>query len=199
MKTKELIRQLQDADPSGETEVCIGNADINFVDVLPAYYDGRLQVLQRNENNGCYNIIGAKLVSQGNKVIIHPLSIYDALWNDPDMPIDYSDCSEQCAARYKESHDKTRQQVRECESKLELQYFLTHVKHRVSEITEDSSGVEERARDFFLNHLSYKDSIPDDIPREGESYITLRNKQWERQIDITYDGSDVILSMRETK
>lgn len=119
MKTKELIRQLQEADPSGEEEVSVGNVDIHFVDREPAYYDGCLQVLVRDENNKFYNITGAKVVSNGNKVVIHTLSITDALWDNAELPIDYSGLTEGQTQRYKEAHDKTRQEVRDCETALE--------------------------------------------------------------------------------
>lgn len=119
MKTKELIRQLQAADPTGEEEVSVGNVDIHFVDREPAYYDGCLQVLVRDENNKFYNITGAKLVSRGSKVVIHTLSITDALWDNAELPIDYSGLTDAQALRYKESHDKTRQEVRDCEREIE--------------------------------------------------------------------------------
>jgi hypothetical protein len=32
MKTKEVIRQLQKQDPSGELEVCVNNEDIFFIE-----------------------------------------------------------------------------------------------------------------------------------------------------------------------
>ena len=92
MKTKELIRQLQEADPTGEEEVCVGNTDIHFVEVLPAYYDGRLQVLKRDETCNYYNIIGAEFVAEGKKIAIHPLSIKDAIFNDPNLPVSFERC-----------------------------------------------------------------------------------------------------------
>ncbi len=51
MKTKELIRQLQREDPSGELECCVDNSDIFFVEHLPAYYDGCLEVLVRDKSS----------------------------------------------------------------------------------------------------------------------------------------------------
>jgi hypothetical protein len=196
MKTKELIKQLLDADPSGEREVCVGNVDIFFVEKMPAFYDGRLQVLQRDENLKGYNIVGAKLVSSGLKINIHTMSIFDALWDNPNLPIDYSDLSQECAVRYKESHEKTRQQVLDCENKIEVSYFVDFVKTKADKITDDMDGVVERARLFFEENLSPKDPIPNDIPIEGESYVSRRNKQWEQQIDVTYNGSDIVISKR---
>lgn len=89
MKTKELIRRLQEADPSGEVECCVGNLDILFVSKEPAYYDGRLQVLERDASKEpYYNVVGAKIVGSGAKMQIHTLSIEDALVDHPDMPVE---------------------------------------------------------------------------------------------------------------
>jgi len=57
MKTKELIRQLLNLDPTGEADVCVGNADIHLAERLSAYYDGPLQILERGGKQG-YDIIG---------------------------------------------------------------------------------------------------------------------------------------------
>ena len=54
MKTKELIKELQELDPTGETEVVCGCGDIYFVEELPAYYDGRLGVLIKDESKKPY-------------------------------------------------------------------------------------------------------------------------------------------------
>ena len=197
MKTKEVIRQLQEADPTGEAEVCVGNVDILFIDKSPAYYDGKLQVLERDENQKGYNIVGAKLLSNGIKIVINPMSIYDALWEDPELPIDYSDLHPDSVARYKESHDKTRKQVIECHNKLELEYFIKHIKNRASEITDDLEGVEDRARIFFENNVDYKDPIPKDVANSGESYVGCRNKQWLREIEVSYDGSDIEIKRKK--
>jgi hypothetical protein len=64
-----------EADPSGQTEFCIGNNDIHYVDTCPAYYDGSLEILERDENLTCYNIIGSKITDKGIKVFICPLSL----------------------------------------------------------------------------------------------------------------------------
>jgi hypothetical protein len=87
MKTKELIRQLQEEDPTGEEEVCVHNEPIFFLENLPAYYDGLLQVLIRDEKNKFYNVIGAELRGEGRKVKIHLHSIEDAIFENPDLPV----------------------------------------------------------------------------------------------------------------
>jgi hypothetical protein len=90
MKTKDLIAALQTEDPSGELEVSVGNIDIHFVEKEPAYYDGCLQVLKRDESQkDCYNIIGGEFRSQGDKIVIHALALKSVLWDVPDAEITY--------------------------------------------------------------------------------------------------------------
>ena len=86
MKTKELIRQLQEADPSGECDCCVDNADILFVQKEEAYWDGRLQVLQRD---GKGHVVGIKITSNGDKVSINICPLDEAIFNYPDLPVDF--------------------------------------------------------------------------------------------------------------
>jgi hypothetical protein len=91
--TAELIVALRDADPAGTTPVCVANADVYFVQRLPAYYDGRLQQLVHDERKRgkAWSIIGAKLISSGQKVDIVALSIRDILNDMPELPIEGGD------------------------------------------------------------------------------------------------------------
>src|SRR4051812_10046921 len=93
MTTSELIKLLQEADPIGNTPVCIANADIYFVQRLPAYYDGRLQQLVHDESKigKEWSIIGAKIITSGEKVDIVSMSIRDILVDMPDLPIEGGD------------------------------------------------------------------------------------------------------------
>lgn len=85
MKTKELIRQLQKEDPSGELDVCVGNVDIYFVEKLPGWYDGCQQIFIRDEDG---YIVKAKYNSKIDKIKIHITSIEDLLLDYPDMVVD---------------------------------------------------------------------------------------------------------------
>ena len=92
MKTKKLIRLLKEADPSGEEECCVENLDIFSVEPWPAHYDGRLQVLSRDPKiKPFYNVTGGKYVATGTKIMITPLSIEDAIFEDPELPIEIPD------------------------------------------------------------------------------------------------------------
>lgn len=101
MKTSELIRQLQETDPSGELEVTVGKTDIHFVDKLPGYYDGCYEVLKRDPNSDHYNIIGGEYRGGGQHVEVFTLSIKSALWNDASMPVTFD-------GEYAETHCKAR-------------------------------------------------------------------------------------------
>ena len=87
MKTKKLIELLQLEDPTGEREVCVGNVDIFHVERKPAYWDGCLQVLERDWDCKFYNVIGAKYTSKGDKVNIETLSIREALVGEAGFPV----------------------------------------------------------------------------------------------------------------
>lgn len=94
MKTRILIALLQEKDPTGDLECAVGNHDILFVDRQPAYYDGPLQVLERDQANPYYNVTGARVVRSGAKLSIVSHSITDALAENPELPVDCSDANE---------------------------------------------------------------------------------------------------------
>lgn len=179
MKTKILIRQLQEADPTGEVEVCVDNCDIGYVDLMAAYWDGPLQVLVRDENK----IIGAKYKRTGNKVKIHPLSISDAISNDHEIVIDYSELDEERAINTKQSHDDLREWHKQMENRLEWEHFEKWVKTQ-AQLWADIEGVTDVARNFFDKHISPDDPLPDGRIPMGESYVSTREMQWKEKFDV---------------
>ncbi len=88
MTTAELITQLQACDPTGETECVVGNEPIYFVQGLPAFYDGRMQVLIRDKSSEYYNVTGAKITGKGQKISIMTHSVEDALCENPELPVE---------------------------------------------------------------------------------------------------------------
>lgn len=107
MKTKTLIKLLQEADPSGELECNAGLKDIFFVERLPYFYDGIAQVLIRDESRTDYNVIGAKFNIE-DKICIVTHSIEDAMLDHPNLPVEYPN---EYAARYKGRVEKWRQEA----------------------------------------------------------------------------------------
>lgn len=87
MKTKELIRQLQEVDPEGDAECMVDGVDIHFVEGLPGYYDGCYQILIRDPKLPYYNVMAVKITKKGMKVRLHIHSARDAILDDPKMPV----------------------------------------------------------------------------------------------------------------
>jgi hypothetical protein len=112
VKTRELIRQLQEADPSGELECCVGNHDIHFVERWPAFYDGALQILVRDPNKSGYNIVGGIVQCSGEKVQIHTLSLEDCLFEQLDFPIEIRGADETLRRYVEDRIEKWRQNVK---------------------------------------------------------------------------------------
>lgn len=111
MKTKDLIARLNEIDPTGEGEVCVGNEDVYTVVAKPCYWDGCQQILERDDTIPYYNVIGARYRSSGTKICIEPLSVEDAIGSDPELPVTYE--SEYTRNKYQERVDKWRQEVRD--------------------------------------------------------------------------------------
>lgn len=199
MKTKELIRLLQEADPSGEEEVCVGNVDIHFVEKLPAYYDGALQVLERDESKSpYYNIVGGKYVRSGHKVKIHTLSISDALYNAGNsmkFEVDYSQLPTDRIESAKKAHRDIRKWCENLDNELELSYFVKWAKKKAEELTPDIEDMDDMARGFFEKHINPDDPLPNDKIPTGHSYVSTREMQWDQKYEVVLEES--FLSIRE--
>ena len=130
MIVKELIKQLQEADPTGELPVCVGNYDIYLVDCMPAYYDGTLQQLVRDESiiKG-YNVVGAKFIANGFKVSIVSESIEDAILENPELPVEYAGYLNDGDKYYKRDVEEWREKSRELEKTINER--IKEIKERV--------------------------------------------------------------------
>jgi hypothetical protein len=90
MKSKDLIKQLQELDPTGDVEVCVGSVDIFTAMRVPAYYDGALEVLIRDDSKKpYYDVTGVKITYEGEKINLQTLSISDVLEEDFDAIVQY--------------------------------------------------------------------------------------------------------------
>jgi hypothetical protein len=205
MKTKELIRQLQEADPSGEIECCVNNADIHFVNVEPAYWDGCLQVLKRDETNPYYNIIGAKYTSKGDKVVIRPLSISDAVFENQDLPVEFEGLNPDREAGYKKRLDERRRQTEEISNDVERGFFVEYMVKKYANESGDfePEEIKKLASEFHVENMDYRDPMPEDllhlkvmskisndpnVPKVevGASWHDKRCRQWDKEITLDF-------------
>lgn len=189
MKTKKLIALLQEEDPSGELDVCVGNVDIHFVERLPAYYDGSLQVLERDEDCKYYNITGGRYVRAGEKVNIHTLSITDAISNaagrEKPFPVDYSELSSDQAEATKKAHDGLREWHRRLDIEHEHMYFKEWVKEEAAKLTADTDEIDGVVYRFL--EVEKKVSPDDPYPEgglAGHSYVSMRKMQWSQKFEV---------------
>jgi hypothetical protein len=118
MKTKELIRQLQEADPTGEVEVTAAGADIYYAASAPAYWDGPHFILQHDpaKVGRCYSIIGGRINYEGMKVKLHLVAWDDVLLDHPDAPIEVS---EHRKAQWVDDIEKQRVWVKNLQAEIE--------------------------------------------------------------------------------
>lgn len=198
MKSKELIRLLQEQDPSGEIEVCVNNADIYFLSNESAYWDGSLQVLTRDHSKDpYYNLTGGKYVRSGRKIQIYTTSIRDVLWENPyTAVIDYSEISEVYREQTRLADDKIREASRDCDKRCEMDIFFDWTKKKALSITPEADLVELRDESdrFYEFNLSPKDPLkilPTKIDPSGTwnaSVKERRQSQWEDDIKVEWTG-----------
>ena len=178
MKTKELIKRLQEADPSGEEEVTVGNTDIMFVQNLPSYYDGCQQVLIRDEKEKYYNVVGGKVRANDRKITINLHSLKDAIYENPELPIEYD--SWHSNSSYKKSHKNTRKLARDIDYKLGLENFITFVKNRVPAMMEEK--INKSAKEFYDRNFKNKfREEPPSYETEEEDKIGVYASRYDRE------------------
>ena len=202
MKTKELIRQLQEADPSGELECCVDNADIFAVWPEEAYWDGCLQMLIRDQAKApYYDVIGAKVTSKGTKVRIRPMNISDAIFNDHTLPIEY-DCGEQRKKEKEAYYEKERAESIRISNDVECGFLQQYMEKKHPGISK------QKVHDFYYeSKMSHDDPMPEDIlhhklPKDKDglewtpSWYERRCMQWDREIEVEVDDGVWTLKKR---
>lgn len=85
MKTKDLIKELQELDPTGECQV-FGDGDIYFCEKVPWYYDGRPGILIRDESKKpYYDVVGIRQINEtdGDKIYLKCMTLENVLYDSP--------------------------------------------------------------------------------------------------------------------
>jgi hypothetical protein len=208
MKGKELIKQLQEIDPTGEIEVCVGNVDIWTVHAEPAYWDGKLQLLVRDEKKApYYDIVGGKYVVSGSKITLTTMSITDVLWGDPDAVIDYSELDKNTgrgSAEYRKADDATRQASRDVTMRVEIDAFTRWLAKQCEKLRPGCANetyekdMAYSSEQFFKKHLSPDDPLKTLPPKKemlsGKEYEVWpsvndrRESGWDDRIEVYWRG-----------
>lgn len=205
MKTKELIRLLQEADPSGELECCVENIDILGVYPELAYWDGAFQVLVRdNSKKPYYDVVGAKYIAEGTKITISPHSIDDAIFDHRNLPVEYIGMSTDQQKRYEKSVQEKRDQAFNIKNEVSRDSFKQYVQNKFPELSQEA--VEKSAFEYYNKHMSFEDEMPDDIKKmftmkDGmkicPSWNERRSLQWDRELDLKFVENQVIITKKE--
>jgi len=148
MKTKKLIELLQKEDPIGEDDVLVNNIDILCLEGKPGYWDGCKQLLVRDWNKDCYNVIGAEYRSDGSKINITTLDIEGAIADNPELPVTVVDTFVE--KHMQQTVEKWRKEVIELKESM-IGDFLLRAMNKIKEgwrIFEDPD-MKERPQMYF--------------------------------------------------
>lgn len=130
MKTKELIKQLQKEDPTGEAYVRCGDGAVTHFELKSGYWDGPYEYIDENGNFVISN--------QGSKVDIVTMDSESWIWDhDGDYskikfdlgPLEYSEGK---IKAYKEEFEKISKEYKRFEQSA-LEEFTFHVMHKYKE------------------------------------------------------------------
>ena len=187
MKTKELIKQLQKEDPSGENECVVGNVDILFVSREPSYYDGPCEILIRDENIPFCNVVGAKIQSNGEKIQIHTHSVEDAINENEKFPVDLSELRNGRLERWgkrvalmRDESKKSKQEVNE--------WFINKLENYYSEYIKSGCDkkILEKCFGSWLNNINRREDVKEFI--EGKSRTDRFTKEFLEKKMATWIG-----------
>lgn len=146
MKTKDLIQLLNHIDPSGENEVVIGNEPVFTAYPEPAYWDGRMQKIVRNEEGSAVKGI---FTSKGQKITIRSYGIQDAIYDNPDFPVEFD--LDTTDGEYQKSVDRWRAESRKIEEEFRKETMKTE-----TEIIKNAAGIETHKGRWGYYPCSYE-------------------------------------------
>lgn len=199
MKGKELIKLLQEIDPTGEIEVSVGNIDIWDVHQEPAYWDGKLQLLVHDESKKPYfDIVGGKYVVSGSKIVITPMSITEVLWSDPEAVIDYSELETNTvlgSSEYRKHDNATRQASRDVTLRVEIDAFTRWLAKQCNKLRPGCANdtyekdMAYSSEQFFKKYLSPDDPLKV-LPQKKESLSGKEYEVWPSVNDRRESGWD---------
>lgn len=114
MKTKDLIRFLQEADPTGEAIVDGFDGAIHFVEGLPGYYDGCYEYLTKEDPNDWNSKTTGYVISRtGKKILLRCYSLELFCFDHPELPVTIEGFSEEKEKMLKEKIAAWREEGRQ--------------------------------------------------------------------------------------
>ncbi len=203
MKTKDIIEQLQELDPSGELDVSVGLADISDISILPSYYDGYQQILIRHPEG--YFPKGGRYNVDKDKIVIDSLSFKEAIYSDPEFSIDYSGLSEDRVKRYEESHEKEREDSYKITSEVDFQSLLKACCKKACNLNKSLDGLYDAVKLYFnekydkktrwvihpIFYLTWEAKFDLSgkyiFSKKSRSISEMQQTQWMHTLEVRYD------------
>jgi hypothetical protein len=189
MKSKELIRLIQEADPTGEEHVCIQNVDIWHVSEEPAYYDGALHVVDRDEDE---RPTRGRRIRTGKKINITPLSVSDG-FDYSGYEVEY--LTEADRERYEHLDIEHRRQDKAIKIDVDRTHFANWVFRVIQGIRRVPLTWVERittaANDFYDRQKIGPDNPITKVTRG--SYNDCREAHWAETILVNWDNYSRII------
>jgi hypothetical protein len=170
MKSKEIIRKLQELDPSGEIEVTGWTGAIHCLDIIPGYWDGPCYYFPESESFPEKMIISDKMDS---KILIREISLEDYIYNvDGDLNrvvIDTHnpDGLNKLCEKYSREAKKVEKQLDDAAFKDFMQKFIIE---KLEVVCPDKSKSDKHHQQYW-----YKDDKQLDKLNQGECSIVLKS------------------------
>lgn len=150
MKTKNLIQKLREADPTGDIECSVSNVSITGVTVLPAYYDGALQIVDV-DSDGCPR--KGRRRRTGNKIWLDTIGLRDCFEYEG-FVIEYE--TEDDRKRYEKADQEGRRADEHINWVVECNIFTEWVFLKIQAIRPIVPGwfdrIKQAASDFYTKH-----------------------------------------------
>ena len=200
MKTKELIRRLQEADPTGGEHCCIDNADIGEISIEPAYYDGGLHIIERDEDG---LPVRGRRTRRGKKIVLTPLTIGDCL-EYPGFTVEYA--NEEDRRRYEKQDLEAHRLDKEIDFSVERDTFASWVFLKIQSQKPIPLGWVARIRqaaEKFYNENRGPDKDGNAIKDrawgwEKGSWVDRLSESWEEIIRVEWDEyARIIIEFKE--
>lgn len=186
MKPEKLIELLKECDPDGE--VCVNNVSVTGLQEEPAYWDGKLQLIEADDEGSC---LSAKVTGAGRKISLDCPSIHSIIEYKPDLKIDLSGVSGEQRAWWEKSIEESKQSSKDVERDCELKHFIEHMLDRVTALGWDGCQrlAKRRITAVFNKDVDAR-KLPEDLKWLGDggwNWYDRREVQWLREFSISLE------------
>lgn len=178
MKSKDLIKLLQEADPTGETHVVVNNSAITDVYANAGYWDGCGEAI----------VDGKGKYITDRKIQINACSIRTMCFHDPEFEVEYTDYTE----KYRKSNDDARKFALKIELNVKIEAFQEWCEKTFKD---GYLGIEEIARFYKANQ-----DLLENAPQQLKMSRNTRNKlHWEKVIGYDFENEKLFIENKNEK